>query len=197
MKNGKQRENADFDEWAPTYESSRVQRLFFDPIHRRMIKLILNCTIEERPKILDVGCGTGRLLRYVSNVWTDSRLTGVDVSEAMIKVASEFAPEHDFYVSPAEKLPLQDNAFDIVLSSLTLHHWNDANQGVKEIARVLRPGGLFCLADHLGPKWAVRFFGPGAKTNRELENLYRTNALEIIAKSRFFGWVGIRLARKG
>lgn len=196
MKKCKSLKNAHFDEWAPTYESSRVQKYFFDPIHRRMIKLILKCDIDKSPKILDVGCGTRRLIRHASNVWINSQLTGVDVSEAMIKIARELAPNHHFHISPAEKLPLSDNAFDIVLSSLTLHHWNDAEQGVKEIASVLRFGGLFCLADHLGIKWAVRFFGSGAKTNRELEDLFRGNGFELQAKSWFFGWVVIRLAKK-
>jgi ubiquinone/menaquinone biosynthesis C-methylase UbiE len=188
--------NTHFDEWAPKYELSKVQKYFFDPIHQRMIKLLLNSDIKSPLNILDVGCGTGRLLRNISKVWPNAHFTGIDVSESMIKTAIELAPTFKFYISPAEKLPLQDKTYDIVLSSLTLHHWNDAEQGVQEIVRVLRHGGVFCLADHLGPKWAVQFFGSGTKSNRELENIYNRNGLKIISKSWFLGWVGIRLAKK-
>jgi ubiquinone/menaquinone biosynthesis C-methylase UbiE len=196
MKNINEKNNLHFDKWAPNYELSIAQKYFFDPIHRRMIRLILNSDIKDPFKILDVGCGTGRLLRTISKIWPNAQLTGIDLSETMINTARELAPNYKFHISPAEKLPLEDQTFDIVLSSLTLHHWNNAEKGVQEIVRVLRPGGAFCLADHLGPKWAVRFFGPGTKTNYEIKQIFKKNGLEIISKSWFFGWVGIRFAKK-
>jgi len=185
-----------FDEWAPGYETSAVQKLFFDPIHRKMISLLTRSAIGSPSTILDVGCGTGRLLRAISKIWPDAQLTGVDLSEPMITIARKLAPLYRFHISPAEKLPLQDQSYDLVVSSLTLHHWNDAAMGIKEIVRVLKPGGVFCIADHLGPKWAMRFFESGAKSNHELDAIFKNNGLETVARSWFWGWVGIRLAKQ-
>ena len=196
MKNHAAADNRHFDEWAPGYESSIAQAIFFDPIHRRMLRLLLKANVAAPSRILDVGCGTGRLLRAVAGMWPGAQLTGVDLSEPMIEAGKKLAPDIRFHIAPAEKLPLEDQTFDIVLSSLTLHHWNNAEQGVHEIARVIRPGGLFCLADHLGPKWAVRFFESGAKSNREMNKIFETEGFETVSGSWYFGWVGIRLVKK-
>ena len=89
MNNIRNTNNTHFDEWAPKYELSKVQKYFFDPIHRRMIKLLLDSDIKSPSNILDIGCGTGRLLRNISKLFPDAYLTGVDISDSMIKSARE------------------------------------------------------------------------------------------------------------
>ena len=116
-----------------------------------MLRLLKKSGIPSPSSILDVGCGTGRLLRTLSRVWPNAKYTGADLSDIMIGEARKLAPAMEFHIAPAEKLPFPDRSFDVVLSSLTLHHWNDAERGIREIVRVLRPGGIFCLADHTGP----------------------------------------------
>ena len=66
-----------FDRWAASYDRLIMQRLYFGPVHSRMLDLIG----EEGPKggpgcVIDVGCGTGRLLRAVSSRWPNARLVG-------------------------------------------------------------------------------------------------------------------------
>ena len=104
---------------------------------------------KEPPKcILDVGCGTGRFLRAASVRWPQAQLVGVDPAEQMILEAARLNPQATFKVGFAESLPLPDESADIVVSSLSFHHWEDHQKGIQEIARVLRPEGLLCLADH-------------------------------------------------
>lgn len=131
-----------FDRWAATYEQSFLQRWYFDPVHSKMLDLLARAGPKNPPScILDVGCGTGRLLRAASVSWPAARLMGVDPAPRMVAEAQRLAPNAIFEIATAEALPFPDQSADLVLSSLSFHHWADQNKGLQEIARVLRPGG--------------------------------------------------------
>jgi ubiquinone/menaquinone biosynthesis C-methylase UbiE len=138
-----------FNQWAQTYEQSIMQRLLFGPVHKKMLILLVHEEAKEPPKcILDVGCGTGRFLRVASIQWPKAQLLGVDPAEQMVLEAKRLNPQATFKVGFAESLPFPDESADIIVSSLSFHHWEDHQKGIHEIARVLRLGGLLCLADH-------------------------------------------------
>ena len=66
----------------------------------------------------------------------------------MLEVAERLNSKGNFKVGSSDSLPFEANSADLVLTSLSFHHWNDQAEAINEIARVLRPGGRFCLADH-------------------------------------------------
>ena len=138
-----------FDRWAATYERSYLQRLVFGPVHRTMLEV----AVRERPHamaILDVGCGTGRLLRGLEAAFPRARLEGVDASAEMVAEARAMLPAGSriqIRHATAEKLPYSESTFDLVFSSMTFHHWAGQQAGIAEVARVLRPAGLWLLAD--------------------------------------------------
>ncbi len=125
-----------FNRWASTYESSRVQNFLVDRVHRAVLELLV--TAEPR-RVLDIGCGTGRLLRTMGARWPAAQLTGVDAAEGMVEVARRLMPTATFYTGVAEALPLPDASADLVLGTLSFHHWHDRAAGVREVGRVLRP----------------------------------------------------------
>jgi len=138
-----------FERRSSTYEHSFFQRLFFDRIHQAALNLIPG---EFNPEnILDVGCGTGRLLRKASVRWPAARLIGVDPAEGMIKQGRRLTPGATFYVGAAESLSFPDSSVDLVMSTISFHHWQNQAQGVRQVARVLRPASYFLLADLLIP----------------------------------------------
>lgn len=98
-------------------------------------------------KVLDIGCGTGRLLRKMHAAWPDASFTGVDLSSGMVASAHQYTPYAAIYQAPAENLPLESCSLDLVTSSVSFHHWSDHACGMGETARVLRSGGIFILAD--------------------------------------------------
>lgn len=173
--------NADverFDRWAATYDQSVMQRLYFGPVHAKMLDLLV-CEGPEAPPscILDVGCGTGRLLRAASVYWPEAQLLGVDPAAQMVSEATRLNPKATFKLASAETLPFPDQSADIVLSSLSFHHWADQQKGLHEIARVLRLGGLFCLADHA--VLLTKLVGQKVKSREEIRALMRSAGLAV------------------
>ena len=108
--------------------------------------------------VLDVGCGTGDLtLLAKQRVGTAGRVCGIDAGPEMIGVARRKAAkarlEIDFRVEPIEALTFPDQSFDVVLSSLMMHHLPDELKphALAEIRRVLKPGGRVLIADFKRP----------------------------------------------
>jgi ubiquinone/menaquinone biosynthesis C-methylase UbiE len=134
-----------FNQWSETYERSFMQWILFDRVHRGVLARV---PADFAPTaVLDIGCGTGRLLRRINARWPSAALNGVDLAEGMVAQARALTPQATIYQAPAEVLPLPDSSVDLVTSTTSFHHWSDQAKGVSEAYRVLRPGGLFILAD--------------------------------------------------
>ena len=134
-----------FNRWSETYERSITQWLFFDRVHHGVLARVP--ASFSPTDILDIGCGTGRLLRRMRARWPAAHLLGVDLAEGMVTRAREYTPGATIYLAPAEHLPLENDSVDLVTSTTSFHHWSDHAQGIREAVRVLRRGGLFVLGD--------------------------------------------------
>ncbi len=146
-----------FEQWASTYENSWLQRAFFERVYQATLTLAAG-TVHQPVSVLDVGCGTGKLLRRANTYWPEAQLIGVDPANGMIEMAKRLTPNATFFTGMAEALPLEDASVDLALSTSSFHHWQDQAAGIREIARVLRPGGYFILVDASFPDWLVRVF---------------------------------------
>jgi ubiquinone/menaquinone biosynthesis C-methylase UbiE len=172
-----------FNCWSSTYEDSWMQYLYFDRIHKGVLSLV---NVESVPgDILDVGCGTGRLLRKIRERWPYARLIGVDPAEGMVKKARQMMLDSTFMVSPAESIPLPDTSVDLVFSTTSFHHWSDQLQGIREIRRVLRSGGQFFLADIAASPFLFRFVNHGQFRNQyEVRKMFEQVGLEVQTQPR-------------
>lgn len=101
--------------------------------------------------VLEIAIGTGRNLPYYR---AGVRLTGIDISPAMLEIArrraSELGVEADLRTGDAQALDFPDASFDTVVSTLSMCTIPDERQAVREARRVLRPGGTFLLFEHVG-----------------------------------------------
>jgi len=184
-----------FDDWAPSYERHWMQHLVFDPIQKTLLDLAAS-QVKSPTSILDVGCGTGRLLRATAARFPAARLEGVDAAPQMVQTAVHLLPPGSsihFQEATAEALPFADGQFDLVFSTMTFHHWADQNKGVSEVARVLSPGGRWLLADFIG-QGVVRHVTQLLRLHRfldrsRLDNLLAPNGLRVVAEKPA-GWLG-------
>jgi SAM-dependent methyltransferase len=97
--------------------------------------------------VLDVGCGTGVLAREAAaRVGPSGRVTGLDLNEAMLAVARRLRPEIDWRQGNALDLPFANEAFDVVASQFALMFFPDRAAALREMWRVLRPGGRLAVA---------------------------------------------------
>jgi len=186
-----------FDRWAATYDQSVLQRLYFLPVHSKMLDLLVREGSKDAPScIIDVGCGTGRLLRDASARWPEAQLLGVDPAEKMVAEATRLNPNAIFRLASAESLPFPDQTADIVLSSLSFHHWANQKKGLQEIVRVLRPGGFFCLADH-NVILLAKLIGERVKSREQIRALMISAGLSVRQQQRLgMRFVLITLAQK-
>ena len=174
-----------FNRWAATYDQSWAQRWYFGPVHSAMISKIAGDAVVDAPKcILDVGCGTGRLLRTAAKSWPLARLVGVDPAEHMVAEARRLTTKADFHVAHAEELPIPDATVDLALTSVSFHHWQDQPRGLQEIVRVLVPGGRLCLADHVTP--GSRLLEPSVRSLKDIKSLMRGAGLEVLGYRRLW-----------
>ena len=102
----------------------------------RTAALALSASTAPR-RVLDIGCGTGYLLRLLAWQWPQaSELAGIDPAPSMIEGAAGSARDERlrFCISAAERLPYPDSSFDIVVSTTSFDHWSDQQAGLRECA---------------------------------------------------------------
>lgn len=122
--------------------------------------------VRPSDRILDVGCGAGGALVLAAEVVGEGNLAGADPTKALAATARKRLPEARIEVAPAEDLPFDEGSFNLVWTIASHHHWHDSRSGLREIFRVLEPGGRLLLAEH-----RMRRDGGHGLSEREAERL--------------------------
>jgi ubiquinone/menaquinone biosynthesis C-methylase UbiE len=182
---------ASFDASAGHYDHSQLQPALYLPVHRSALRLARRLLPRPR-RILDVGCGTGRLLRQARQQYPRAELVGVDPAWQMLAIASTQGasePKLRYVHAAAERLPFACNTFDLAFATLSLRHWTDQDAGIAQLARALTPGGVLVVADvfptcrHRGRVawlwWRRRFPVPDG-----LAPALATHRLAVVAQDR-------------
>jgi len=185
-----------FGEWAPTYEQHWMQRRIMGPVQEMVLEMAA-AQVRRPAAILDIGCGTGRLLRAAAERFPGARLEGVDAAEGMIKQAAATLPaglQVHFQQATAESLPFPDASFDLVFSTMTFHHWSDQQKAIGEVRRVLAPGGRWLLADMVakGPMvLVVRLLRIGRVVSpSRLDEMLGPEGMAVVARRKVPGTAG-------
>ncbi|MEH2068658.1 MAG: class I SAM-dependent methyltransferase [Nostoc sp.] len=135
-----------FDRWASSYDWL-IPSVFYRAIHKRLLEYI---TLPEQVNVLDIGCGTGRLLERLASEFPALKGIGLDLSINMLRMArlsNRHHPRLIFVEGKAESLPFANGQFDAVFSTISFLHYLEPQQVFNEIARVLSPRGCFYLVD--------------------------------------------------
>jgi len=175
-----------FDRWVSSYDRSLLQPILFLPTHAAVLSASGAAGIHPHA-VLDVGCGTGALLERAAQTWPEARFVGIDASEQMVAEAERKHAgdsRYHFEVAEAAALPLQPNSVDIAFSTISFHHWDDQAGGVRQVARVLRPNGLFVLAD-IRPPWLLRPVIQRFHSHDSRRRFLEANGFNVVEQHRF------------
>src|SRR3990170_6549705 len=116
-------------------------------------RLIEQAGVQKNSRVLDLGCGTATLTILVKKSHHDAEVTGIDIDPAVLEIAKEKTAKAgvgiSFDLGSTIKLPYPDNHFTRVVSSMVFHHLSTENKirTMKEVLRVLKPGGELHVAD--------------------------------------------------
>lgn len=167
--------------------------------------------VEPDSRVLDVGCGPGGLATALAEIVGQENVAAVDPSPPFVSVCRARLPTADVRVAAAEELPFPDGSFDGGFAQLVVNFMTDAERGVGEMKRVVKPGGTVaaCTWDYRGGMTMIRAYWDAAhevapdesaqfdegKTMRnatleELTGLWRTVGLEDVAGGELSVTVG-------
>jgi len=158
--------------------------------------------IVSGKKVLDLGCGTGIFTKMIHS-W-GANVTGVDISEEMIKIAKIENPEIYFVTSDAEHTNFSDEEFDVVSSSLMIHYLDNLSTLFKEVNRILKQKGYFIFSFHHPSNEVIEKM----KINDETKNIFndyfslkdyrwKMMGIEFISYHHTFEDISIYLSESG
>lgn len=129
--------------------------------------------------LVDIGCGTGAALRHAATKISGGKFIGVDPVPRMVEIACELTAQHpahnkiEFRIGSAEDLPIEDSVADYILAFDSIDHWQDVEQGLREVNRILNARGIFAIVKDQSV--------PGAKSAIEsLLNKLESAGFELI-----------------
>ena len=132
----------EFNEWARAGKGESMERGHRPAGEQAIARL----RVEPDSRVLDIGCGSGWATRLLADYASHGRVTGIDISDEMIRVAREAStsyPNVDFEVASAEQLPFADGEFTRSFSMESLYYYQNIPRALSEIHRVMKVGGLF------------------------------------------------------
>ena len=144
-----------FGAFAHADRYDRVTRHKLRRMRARIVADVAAAELEPGARILDAGTGPGRLPLAIAAALPQVTVGTIDLSPEMIEQARRNAAGHGrvtFTVADVARLPFADETFDVVVSSLSQHHWVDPESGLRDLHRVLRPGGRLWIYDL---RWAL------------------------------------------
>ncbi len=159
----------------------KVRRLY-----ARVAADVAAVALADGARLLDVGTGPGRVPLAIADAVPGLSVEGIDRSEEMIEHAQRVATDAGmrdrvrFAVADVVDLPYLDDTFDLIVSTLSQHHWAHVSEGVGELLRVIKPTGQIWIYDLRfalrRAETAARATSPGCETRREI---VRTGPLSL------------------
>jgi ubiquinone/menaquinone biosynthesis C-methylase UbiE len=168
-------------------------------IQRFIIRWIKSVTrINPEARVLEIGCGRGAGACLIQEEFNPAMLHAFDLDHQMILMAGRYLkPEHQakisLYVGDALKLPYRDGVLDVVFGFGVLHHLPDWQNGLKEISRVLKPGGIYFLEEFY-PQFYQNFLARRIFLHPEHNRFYSPELYRALTDGGFM--IQDRLERK-
>ncbi len=140
-------------------DSPEVAKAFNRMTKLPPFKILYNKVVSQikkynpKGKLADVGCGAGNLVLKIAKKIPELDIVGVDIAPEILEYAKNRVIKNsldkkiEFKIGSVEKLPFLDNSINFIISTFSLHHWENPNNAFKEINRVLKKEGTFLIFD--------------------------------------------------
>lgn len=165
-------------------ESSRDH--FLDILTRNSLLAAIDSAVPRDGVVIDLGCSTGYLLEDLSRAYPSVQVVGVDVVGAGLRKAHTHSPQAALLLADVCDLPVGDNSVDAAVSANMLEHVSDDEQALREIRRILRPGGLAAWVVPFGKNlydYYDRFLGHERRyASGELSSKARRAGFEVLGR---------------
>ncbi|HFE63895.1 MAG TPA: class I SAM-dependent methyltransferase [Caldithrix sp.] len=147
--------------------------------------------LQNMTRALEIGCATGLASAFLAKQYR-MEVYGTDFDPAEIEIARQMNKENDqlhFQIEDAARLSFADNSFDLIVSQNVFHHIPNWPQAVREIARVLKPGGYLLWLDLVFPRIIVQLFTPlvknyGVYSQADIQTVFADNGFKMIRAER-------------
>ena len=143
-----------FDRIAPVYDA--MNRVMTAGLDRRWRRVTVEAVVRPRDRVLDACCGTGDLA--IAALGRGAEVVGLDFSEAMLERARKKSAAVEWVAGDVLALPFEDAAFDAVTVGFGVRNVDDLAAGLRELRRVLRPGGRLGILEITRPRGALAPF---------------------------------------
>jgi demethylmenaquinone methyltransferase/2-methoxy-6-polyprenyl-1,4-benzoquinol methylase len=143
-----------FDRIAPVYDA--MNRVMTAGLDRRWRRATVRAVVQSDNVVLDVACGTGDLAAEAARA--GGRVTGLDFSPEMLVRARRKEPSVEWVQGDMLALPFADASFDAATCGFGVRNASDLDLALRELARVLRPGGRIGILEITRPRGLLRFF---------------------------------------
>lgn len=142
MKANENKRDFKFSKRASVYDE-QFEGKFSEKIYHLITDTI---TLSQNDKILDIGCGTGTILKRLNDKCNIDGF-GIDIEDEMIQQAKQKCPQMQICKCDCTNTPFEDKTFDSVIACMAFHHFYDQTAFAKEVSRILKTGGKLYLAD--------------------------------------------------
>ncbi|HZK13471.1 MAG TPA: class I SAM-dependent methyltransferase [Desulfobaccales bacterium] len=173
--------------WAERLVVNNPVRVMIQSGIIQWIKRVIRITPQAR--ILEIGCGRGAGACLIQEEFHPASLHAFDLDQRMIRLAGRYLKSGAkdqicFYVGDASTLPYRDGVLDAVFGFGVLHHLPDWRAGVREIARVLKPGGIYFLEEFY-PQFYQNFLARRLFLHPEHDRFYSHDLRAALAEAGF------------
>jgi ubiquinone/menaquinone biosynthesis C-methylase UbiE len=144
MANEKQKSKKAFNQQAVTYDQD-MRGQYAWSLYPILLEKLSDISYYSA---LDLGCGTGEMIKMILEQDAQKSLTGIDLSEKMLEIAKgKLNDRAKLLLGDSEHLSFQDGTFDVVYCNDSFHHYPAPENVLAEVKRVLKTGGLFLMGD--------------------------------------------------
>ncbi|MDV2998406.1 MAG: 2-methoxy-6-polyprenyl-1,4-benzoquinol methylase, mitochondrial [Chroococcopsis gigantea SAG 12.99] len=186
-----------FDIWAPNYDFL-LTTVVYGAIHKRLLEYV---NFNDSPQVLDLGCGTGKLLQRLAAKYPALRGIGLDLSSEMLRVArhnNRYRERLIHVAGNSENLNFVNRQFNAIFNTISFLHYPEPEIVLGEISRVLTPGGKYYLADSILPVRKITFSPGGLRLYSigDRETMARRVGLRAIGHYYLLGSVVLSIFTK-